>query len=99
MTLLVSATLLLAAMLALSALGRALVQERGRRKDAERRRRAYEKALALPFWSDKEIEKELWNRAAAGDELAEEVVSELCIGSLQRRATLPVRPKQKKKQG
>lgn len=43
--------------------------------EAERRCRAYERSLGLPFWSAEETDRAIWARAAAGDEQAWEILS------------------------
>lgn len=58
-----------------------------RKAEAElARRRAYEKALALPFWDEEELERELWNRAARGDQLSEDIIQEMFWDDLQQES-------------
>ena len=56
---------------------RLLAMERKETKQERQRRQVYEKALALPFWDERELQREIWNRAARGDELAEDILQEM----------------------
>lgn len=42
----------------------------------------YERALGLPLWDPRELERDLWARAAQGDEIAYEVVAARALREL-----------------